>query len=219
MSFYRQLEHDTAQARATLLASPVIGAAMSGQVGTRHYLDFLTRAYHHVRHTVPLLMACGSRLPGHKEWLRNDVAHYVEEEIGHHEWILNDVTAAGGSAQAVRDSQPDADTELMVAYAYDTVTRRNPVSMFGMVYVLEGTSVSLATQAASALREGLGLGAGAFSYLSSHGSLDQAHIGDFERLVNKLDEEADRQAIVHSASMFYRLYGNVLRGIDLAEAA
>ena len=41
----------------------------------------------------------------------------------------------------------------MVAYAYDTVQRRNPVGFFGMVYVLEGTSVALALSAADASRQ------------------------------------------------------------------
>ena len=33
-----------------------------GDVSLDTYVAFLTEAYHHVRHTVPLLMACGSRL-------------------------------------------------------------------------------------------------------------------------------------------------------------
>lgn len=43
------------------------------------------------------------------------------------------------TAAAVRASRPDFDTDVMVAYAYDTVMRRNPVGFFGMVYVLERT--------------------------------------------------------------------------------
>ena len=36
---------------------------------------------------------------------------------------------------------PNVATELMVAYAYDTIQRINPMAFFGMVYVLEGTSI------------------------------------------------------------------------------
>src|ERR1035437_758564 len=150
MDFYQHLQHATSGERARLLSIPLISAAMSGRVTRHHYLDFLARAFHHVKHTVPLLMACGARLPDHQEWLRSAVAHYIEEEIGHHEWILNDIKAAGGDAEAVRNSQSDLDTDLMVAYAYDQVMRRNPVGFSGMVYVLEGTSVSLASNAAKA---------------------------------------------------------------------
>jgi heme oxygenase len=218
MNFYQHLQDSTTKERGTLLATPLITAALAGQVTRQHYLDFLTRAFHHVKHTVPLLMACGARLPDSHEWLRSAVAHYIEEELGHHEWILNDIAAAGGDAAAVRCSQPDFDTDLMVAYAYDVVSRRNPVGFFGMVYVLEGTSVSLATHAAHALQAALDLPPDAFTYLSSHGALDLEHIDDYEQLVNRLDSPGDRAAIVHNAQHFFRLYGNVLRGIDTREA-
>jgi heme oxygenase len=217
MDFYPQLQQETTDARAALLATPLIEAALTGRVNRRHYISFLSRAFHHVKHTVPLLMACGARLPDRQEWLRSAIAHYIEEEIGHHEWILNDIAAAGGDADAVRASRPDFDTDLMVAYAYDTVMRRNPVGFFGMVYVLEGTSVSLASNAASALQRALDLPSGAFTYLSSHGALDVEHIGDFERLVNRLDTAEDRAAVVSNAQTFFRLYGNVLGGIDIEE--
>jgi pyrroloquinoline quinone (PQQ) biosynthesis protein C len=219
MNFYQQLQHATATERAGLLDTPLITAALAGQANRQHYLGFLTRAFHHVRHTVPLLMACGARLPDRQEWLRSAVAHYIEEELGHHEWILNDIAAAGGDAAAVRASHPDFDTDVMVAYAYDTVMRRNPVGFFGMVYVLEGTSVSLASNAARALQETLDLPPGAFSYLSSHGALDVEHIGDFEQLVNRLDTPGDREAVVSHAKTFFRLYGNVFRSIELEEYA
>ena len=70
------------------------------------YLAFLGQAYHHVKHTVPLLMACGGRLPEKLNWLRTAVAEYIAEEIGHEEWILNDINASGGNADAVRNSKP-----------------------------------------------------------------------------------------------------------------
>ena len=219
MTFFEHLQSSTRNDRAQLLDAPIIAAAMAGQVNRQHYLTFLERAFHHVKHTVPLLMACGARLSDEQEWLRTAVAHYVEEEIGHHEWILSDIAAAGGDAEAVRSSVPDIDTEILVAYAYDTVMRKNPVGFFGMVYVLEGTSVTLATVAAQALRSALELPANAFTYLSSHGSLDVEHIGDFEALVNRLERSADRRAVERSAQVVYRLYGNVLRGIDHAAAS
>jgi pyrroloquinoline quinone (PQQ) biosynthesis protein C len=219
MNFYQQLQHATTAERTALLSAPIIGAALSGQVNRQQYIAFLTRAFHHVKHTVPLLMACGARLPDSQEWVRSAVAHYIEEEIGHHEWILNDIAAAGGDAEAVRHSQPDFATDVMVAYAYDTVMRRNPIGLFGMVYVLEGTSVSLASNAAGTLAQALDLPASAFSYLSSHGALDIEHMGHFENLVNKLDNPLDRQAVEDGAKVFFRLYGDVFRSIPVGEPA
>ncbi|HEX5392861.1 MAG TPA: iron-containing redox enzyme family protein [Rhodocyclaceae bacterium] len=213
MNFYERLQIATADARAELISAPIINDAMSGKVTREQYLDFLARAFHHVKHTAPLLMACGSKLPDTMEWLRTAVAHYIEEEIGHHEWILNDIAAVGGDAEAVRKSRPDFDTDVMVAYAYDTVMRRNPAGLFGMVFVLEGTSVRLACSVADTLAKNLNLPATAFSYLSSHGALDVEHMGHFEKVVNRLDRPEDQQAVIDCANVFFRLYGNVLRGI------
>jgi pyrroloquinoline quinone (PQQ) biosynthesis protein C len=219
MDFYPQLQHNTARERTALLGTPIVTAALEGRVDRTQYLRFLQRAFHHVRHTPELLRVCDARVPGEQKWLREALAHYIEEETGHHEWILDDIAAAGGDAEAVRASEPDFDTDVMVAYAYDTVTRRNPVGLFGMVYVLEGTSVSLASRLATLLQESLELPASAFTYLRSHGALDVEHIGHFENVVNRLETQADRRSVEDGAKTFFRLYGNVLHGIATEEQA
>lgn len=218
MDFYTRLHDATLPARQQLLSTPIIADALEGRATRAQYLRFLERAFHHVKHTPSLLMACGSRLPAERDWLRVALARYIGEEVGHHEWILDDVAAAGGDAAAVRASAPNFETELMVAYAYDTIARGNPVGLFGMIYVLEGTSVALASRVAEALQRRLGLPASAFSYLTSHGDLDVGHLGHFASVVNRLDDEDDRASVEKAARDFFRLYGNVLRSID-AEAA
>jgi hypothetical protein len=215
MTFFAQLQEQTAGDRDYLLSAPVIGQAMAGVVSRESYVAFLTQAYHHVKHTVPLLMACGARLPERLSWLRDAVAEYIEEETGHEQWILNDIAASGGDAEAVRRGSPALPTELMVSYVYDRIERHNPVSFFGMVNVLEGTSIALATRAAGIIQERLGLPAKAFSYLTSHGSLDIEHMKTFERLMSRLDSDDDRAAVVHTARVVYRLYGDMFRTIPV----
>lgn len=213
MPFYDELLHATEPERTELQNTPLIRDALAGRVSRSQYLAFLEQAYHHVKHTVPLLMSCGGRLPERLEWLRTAVAEYIEEEIGHHEWILNDIAAAGGDPEAVRNGKPALATELMVAYAYDTVQRRNPVGFFGMVLVLEGTSVALATDAAAAIKSSLELPAAAFSYLVSHGSLDQDHTRFLAGLMDQLSDPTDQAAVIHCARVMYRLYGDIFRGL------
>ena len=219
MAFYAELLNDTAAERARLQSLPIIQDALSGRVTLSEYQRFLVEAYHHVKHTVPLMMACGARLPERLEWLREALTEYIEEEYGHQEWILDDIAACGGDVASARSSVPSAATELMVAYAYDTIMRGNPVGFFGMVLVLEGTSTALATHAAKALGEHLGVDRKALRYLSSHGQLDQEHIGFFEGLMARLDDAGDRAAVTRAARMFYRLYGAVFESIRDAAPA
>ncbi|MDR3391998.1 MAG: iron-containing redox enzyme family protein [Sulfuriferula sp.] len=217
MSFYEELQQLTWAEQSALQSTPIIRKAMSGQATLGQYVAFLTQAYHHVKHTVPLLMACGARLSDDKEWLREGIAHYIEEEIGHQEWILNDIAACGVDADSVRHGQPGFATELMVAYAYDTISRGNPVGFFGMVHVLEGTSIQLATNAAAVLQQSLGLPDKAFSYLHSHGSLDLQHVSFFRDLVNRLDLYEDKACLVHCAKAVFRLYGDIFRSLDVVQ--
>jgi len=214
-TFFAEIESTTADARQRLERTPAIQRCLNGQVEMQTYQAFLTEAYHHVKHTVPLLMACGGRLPERLEWLRSAVGEYIEEEMGHQEWILSDIEACGEDKEAVRRSMPLPATELMVSYAYDTIHRSNPVGFFGMVFVLEGTSIRLALDAAEAIQDSLGLPDKAFTYLKSHGALDVGHMGFFEELVNRLDRDEDRQAVVHAARMFFRLYGDIFRSLPL----
>ena len=218
MPYFEVLAQQTAPARADLFAIPAIADALAGRITRAQYLAFLAEAYHHVKHTVPLLMACGSRLPEPNGWLRAAIVEYIAEEAGHEEWILNDIAAAGGDPRLVRDGTPAAATELMVAYVYDMIARRNPVGFFGMVHVLEGTSTALATNAAQVIRTALDLPPEAFTYLTSHGALDQQHVRFFAGLMDRLQDPDDQAAVTHAANMVYRLYGDIFRSLPRFDA-
>ena len=219
MPFHDRLLHDTAGARQGLLSAPIIGRALQGRIDRDDYLRFLHEAYHHVSHTVPLLRACRAALPARLHWMLPAMDEYIAEEDGHDAWILDDIAAAGGDAAATRDGQPGVATEVMVAYAYDTIHRVHPLGFLGMVHVLEGTSASLALQAADAIQARLSLPDRAMTYLRSHGHLDQEHTDHFALLVDALTDEADEAVIVHATRVFYRLYGDVFRSLDAPAAA
>ena len=213
--FFSQLMEQTQAERESLLSIPFVQRGVRGELALESYLAFLIQAYHHVKHTTPLLMACGSRVPQEMEWLRDAMAHYIEEEVGHQEWILNDIEVCGGDAEAVRRGAPEMPAELMCAYAYDIVHRRNPVGFLGMVLVLEGTSIALATKAAKATQANLKLPDNAFTYLTSHGALDVSHMQFYQGLVNRLEREDDKGFVIHTAKRFYRLYGDIFRNLPL----
>lgn len=219
MAFYDELLKATEAERNTLLSLPLITQGAAGKISLETYVAFLTQAYHHVKHTTPLLMTCGGRLPAKYEWLRTAIGEYIEEEMGHQEWVLDDIAVCGGDKEAVRlgkspATQASQATEFMVAYAYDMIHRVNPIGFFGMVLVLEGTSTAVATQAGEKLMQSLNLPKKAFSYLLSHGSLDISHVSFYESLVNQITDAEDQAMLIHSAKNFYKLYGDIFRDIE-----
>jgi pyrroloquinoline quinone (PQQ) biosynthesis protein C len=210
MAFFDELQSRTAAERSELLSVPAIADCLAGRVTRSRYIAFLREAYHHVKHTVPLLMACGSHLGDERATLRDAITEYIAEETGHDAWILDDLRACGDEPEAARRAQPAPATELMVAYVYDYIARVNPAGFLGMVHVLEGTSNAIATRAADVIARALKLPAAAFTYLTSHGALDREHVRFFERTVNGL-EPGDRDHVVHVARRVYRLYGDIFR--------
>lgn len=213
MTFFERLKQETAASQQALYNVPLVRDGISGNISRETYVLYLQEAYHHVKHTLTLLMLAGGHMPASKEWLKPVFAEYIEEETSHEQWILNDIEKAGGNREKAAGSMPSLPTELMVAYAYDTVMRRNPVAFFGMIYVLEGTSIALATQAAEAIQKSLHLKKDCFSYLLSHGALDTKHMQFFERTVNQITDKTDQDDIIHTAKIIYRLFADMFLAI------
>ena len=145
MSFFETLVAATATERAAFAAIPQITDGLAGRISRDTYVAYLAQAYHHVRHTVPLMQAARARLDDDHAVFKAALDDYIAEETDHEQWILNDIRAAGGDPDRTVQHGPNVATELMVSYAYDTIQRVNPMAFFGMVYVLEGTSIHRGT--------------------------------------------------------------------------
>ncbi len=215
--FFNRLVEDTREAQARFALTPQLQAGLTGRISRADYVAYLTQAFHHVRHTVPLMQEARTRL-GHRPVLVDALDEYILEETGHEEWILDDIAAAGGDRALAAASEPAPATKAMVDHAYLTIREGDPAAFFGMVYVLEGTSIALASHGASAVQAALGLPDGAFRYLTSHGAIDQDHMVFFEKLMNRVDQEDDRRAIVEMAKDIFRLFGGMFASIELEAA-
>lgn len=213
VGLFERLVTETVDERAQFQATPQIRDGLVGRISRQTYLDYLAEAYHHVKHTVPLMRLAHERLAADKAWLRAALDDYIAEETGHEEWILDDIAETGGNAAAVRHGTPRPATAAMVAYAYDFVRHVNPVGFFGMVFVLEGTSTQLATVGAEALMKTLDLPRSCFRYLLSHGALDLDHIQFLQSVVNRIEDAADQAAVIHMAKTMFVLFADVFRGI------
>ncbi|THD51082.1 AMP-binding protein [Phenylobacterium sp.] len=213
VTFFPRLVTETLGGQQVLASVPQIEDGLAGRISLETYIAYLTEAYHHVKHTVPLMQTAKARLDDRHTRFRDALDEYIAEETGHEEWILNDIRHAGGDADAVRHGQPRAATRAMVDFVYDFIARDNAMGFFGMVLVLEGTSVRLATQGADAVAASLGLGPECFSYLSSHGAVDQEHLVSFQKLMDEVDDPDDQRAIIAVASAVFDLFADVFRAI------
>jgi pyrroloquinoline quinone (PQQ) biosynthesis protein C len=225
-SFYQVLQNQTEAARQSFFSTPMLLDAAENGVEAGLYINYLTQAYHHVRHTCPLLAAALGRCGAQDEVLRTALIEYIDDEKGHEKWILNDIRAIGGDAAVERALSYEGDraVRMMVGCVYYAIDRISPYAMLGMVHVLEGTSVDIASLAADSIAKRLGIPTTkGFSYLTSHGAVDQHHVQFFENLVNQIDDEEKQAIIIDTARITYQLWGQMFSDLvsdwDAQEAA
>lgn len=208
MSFYQTLIAATAAERIAFQNTPVIRRAVTLGIPRDVYIAYLTQAYHHVKWTCPLLALAAAHAGPEDAPLHAALYEYIAEETGHETWILNDIAALGGDAEAARRSRPNAACRAMVGYVHYAIANVHPCAMLGMVHVLEGMSVRLADAAASGIAGAIGAtGPEGFTYLTSHGAIDQAHVAFFETVANRIDDQKAREAVIETAQVVYRLFG------------
>lgn len=213
MSFYERLVGEVEAERETFLALPFIQAGMRGELTKESYIGYLSEAFHHVKHTVPLIETVRSHIPRNRHAILDVLSDYSLEKIGHEKWILQDIKNAGYDADSVCSSAPAAATEELLAYAYDYVVRENPLGFFGMVYVIERTGTGLAALAAEKLMVSLDLPKKCFSYLLSHGSSDTDDVDMFKMLMTQITDLTEQEAMIHVAKRMYSLYGAIFESI------
>jgi len=208
MTPYDRLCAETAPARYRFLGIPLVQQAAARGGSRALYLDFLTQAYHHVKHTFPLLSLAAALT--RDERYQDALFEYMKEERGHDKWILDDIRALGGNAEKVTNGKPDMACEIMVGHGYYAIEHISPYAILGMVHVLEGLSIMLAHTVATAVKDSLKTqGNAGFSYLISHGSLDIEHVTLFKNLVNGFEDPKTVDIIIDAARVFYHLYGTI----------
>jgi pyrroloquinoline quinone (PQQ) biosynthesis protein C len=216
MTPFDRLWSGTERNRMAFVGIPIIGRALRGEVPQWLYLEYLGEAYHHVRHTCPLLRRAAERTDDQR--YRSALFEYIEEEEGHDQWILEDIAALGGDPSAAMRRGPGYACKAMVEQAYHCIDNVSPYALLGMVHVLEGMSVQLAGHAVTALRKSFGLHAAqGLKYLTTHGDLDTKHTAFFRDLVDGFENPAAEQAIIDTANTMYRLFGDIFRELDVRQ--
>ena len=215
MNSFERLMGGTEVSRNKFLSTPIIRHVLENGIERNLYLNYLEQAYHHVKQTCPLLAAAASQCTTHDSVYQQALFDYIDEEKGHELWILEDIKALGGDITSIRHGKGDATVRIMVGYARYAIDHISPYSLLGMVHVLEGMSVILADKAASAIMQSNALPhAKGFSYLTSHGALDQEHVKFFENLINKIDDRETLGIIIDTANIIYGLFGEMFNALD-----
>lgn len=211
---FDRLTAETAAARRAFIALPLIQHVLANGAPQDLYVDFLGQAYHHVKCTAPLMALAASRCAAADRRYQAALFDYIAEERGHEEWILDDIAALGADADAVRNGSPRLPCKIMVGHAFYVVDHVSPYGLLGMIHVLEGMAVALASNAVTAMRRTIAAsGEAGFKYLTTHSDLDIGHAQLFAQLIDDIDP-SHMPLVIECTRDFYVLYGDLFRDLD-----
>jgi hypothetical protein len=204
----------TDEARRAFETSPVVLDAVAHGMTLERYRKLLLELYHVVWHFNPVCAAAASRIPDSLAQVRYYLYDHMHEESGHEVWVMNDLEAVGvGKAETVA-YQPSMHIMALNGFNYWSADRRCPCSVLGMMYVLEVIASVYGGTFSSAIRESLLLdGDRGVSFISSHASMDEEHMATLRTVLNTIETEPDREAIVESALFNFSLVTRMFEAI------
>jgi pyrroloquinoline quinone (PQQ) biosynthesis protein C len=199
LPFFADLITRTDEARREFETNPVVMDAVAHGMPLARYRKLLLELYHLVWHFNPVCAAAASRVPDKLRQVRYFLYEHMHEESGHEQWVMNDLEAVGVSQSTLLAYQPSLNTLALVGYNHWAADRRDPCSVLGMMYTLEVIASVYGGTFAEAIRSSLLLeGDRGVSFISSHATMDMEHMAELRQVLNTVDDEAAREAIVES---------------------
>jgi len=212
---YRGLVQTWIEFESALAQVPVVARLLAGKLRLEDYRRLLFNLRQQVVEGSRWISRAASNLgPDHEELRSLFVRHAVAE---HRDYRLleDNYVAAGGSAEEIRAGRMNIGSEALSAFMYHAASRPDPVGLLGAMYVIEGLGERLAGPWSQAIREQLGLGDEAVSFLAYHGANDGDHLDMFDRaLALAIADRATGDEIVRHARIVARLYRLQLEEID-----
>jgi pyrroloquinoline quinone (PQQ) biosynthesis protein C len=214
LAFFADLVIRTDEARRAFENHPVLMDSVANGMSVERYRKFLLELYHVVWHFNTISAAAASRVPDSHRQVRYHLYEHMHEEMGHEEWVMQDLEAVGVSAETTRAHQPTPHTRALVGFNYWAADRRHPCSVLGMLYTLEVIASVYGGPFASAIKESLLLeGERGVSFISSHATMDTAHMAEMRKILNTLADDEARDAVVESTLVNFHHFTRIVEAL------
>ena len=209
-TFFLDLVSATDEARREFESSSKVLDIVANGLSLDRYRNLLLELYHVVWHFNPTCAAAAARVGDEHRNVRYFLYDHMHEEQGHEQWVLNDLSAMGVSADRARAYKPTMVMLGLNGYNYWSADRRHPCSVLGMVYALEVVASVYGGQMTAAITDSLLLrGDQGITFISSHATMDVEHLAELRVVLNQIDDEDAKNAVVESTSFNFHQFGRV----------
>jgi pyrroloquinoline quinone (PQQ) biosynthesis protein C len=212
--FFADLVTHTDEARRTFETNSKVLDIVANGLPLERYRTLLLELYHVVWHFNPVCAAAASRVGDAHREVRYFLYEHMQEEKGHEEWVINDLDAMGVPRADVLSYRPSHHLLAMNGYNYWAADRLHPCSVLGMLYALEVVASVYGGQMTAAISESLLLqGDRGISFISSHAELDAEHMADLRVVLNRIEDDEAKQAVIDTTVFNFQQFGRVLEAV------
>jgi len=192
-------------------ALPQLRAMLGGAYSKSSYVKFLVQLYPIVSNFCPLMAAAAGRCADRYSNLRHYLYEHIEHEKDHEAMVMNDLEQLGNKCDDLPRVNPGPAARMMLAYNYYAIDRVDPHYVIGMVYVLELMSSGYASNIAQSISRAIDhpMTRG-FSFLDSHGTLDDDHLADLIGLIESIESQDLVEKVVDSVDINFYLFRQVI---------
>ena len=209
--FFIDLVGKTDEARREFETNSRVLDIVANGLSLERYRALLLELYHVVWHFNPTCAAAAARITDQHRHVRYFLYDHMNDEKGHEEWVLNDLQVMGVDPARAKAYEPTLVMLGLNGYNYWSADRRHPCSVLGMLYALEVVASVYGGQMTAAISESLLLeGDRGISFISSHATLDAEHMADLRVILNQIDDDDAKNAVIESTTFNFHQFGKVL---------
>jgi pyrroloquinoline quinone (PQQ) biosynthesis protein C len=194
---------------------PIIAKLERGRLRIEDYRRLLVNLRQQVVDGSRWIARAASNIGPEHEALRSMFLRHAVAEHQDYLMLERDFVACGGDLAEIRSAPKNIGSEAFSAWMFQAASQPSPLSLIGAMSIIEGLGARVADGWATRIREQLGLGEDAVTFLRHHGAADPAHMEAFEKaLALALQAGASADQIVRNARIVARLYRLQLEEID-----
>lgn len=210
-TFFIDLVSATDEARREFESGSKVLDIVANGLSLQRYRNLLLELYHVVWHFNPTCAAAACRITDQHRQIRYFLYDHMNEEKGHEEWVLNDLRVVGVTVEQALAYKPTMVLLGLNGYNYWSADRRHPCSVLGMIYTLEVVASVYGGPMTSAITESLMLqGDQGISFISSHATMDTEHMAELRLILNQLEDDEAKTAVIESTTYNFHQFGRVL---------
>lgn len=197
----------------------IVEEVLAGRSRQEDYVAYLINVYHYARFSPVIMAAAAARTSQTYPELSLYLLRHAAEEQGHDTWALDDLEKLGVAKGTVEHTRPVPACRALVSYAHDLATARNPIAVFGWMYILEAVGADIGTAAGEKLGEAHGGAVPPVHFVQGHGSADAVHTMEIASQINAhITATNDREDVSEAAGVVSHLYTTMFRQIGGEQA-